>query len=289
MPINQALANILMDELVEQDKVEKSPDRPSKDILIVVHNQLEYTKKCLTSIVENTSDYNLHVWNNGSDKETEEWLESFGNSLPPVVGWSLTHVPENMGFIEPNNEMVSTCKGDYLILLNNDTEVGKGWDTALIGWLMKHPKYGVVGYEGGLVSSNGVGIGVGFGEEIDYVAGWCLCMSRDLYMHLGLFDMHNLKFAYGEDLDLGLRVREAGFRNYALHLKYVKHHANRTTSAIKDTFDLKPMLKANHLYIQTRWKDYLANQRVLLKYPDLDREATEMLNRNKMLPSPDKA
>ena len=40
----------------------------SKDILIVVHDQLEYVIKCVDSIYRNTQNFNLYIWNNNSKK-----------------------------------------------------------------------------------------------------------------------------------------------------------------------------------------------------------------------------
>lgn len=283
MPLNKELAEILQNELICQHIAETTEGSRKKDILVVVRNQLDYVKKCLEAVRENTSDYNLHVWNNASDEETTAWLDEFGNTLPVEAGWCIDHVPENQGFITPNNEMAACCKSDYIVLLNSDTEVRKGWDTAMIGWLEQNPKYGVVGYEGGLVAHNGVGVGVGHGNDVDYIAGWCLCISRNLYKSLGLFDENNLKFAYGEDLDFCLRAREAGLRSYALHLKYVLHHGNRTTNTVRHEMDLKSSFNANHKYIRERWKGFLESKRTLLRFPQLEKEAREKLGECPMI------
>jgi len=48
----------------------------SKDILIIVHNQLFYLKKCVESIRRNTKNYQIYIWNNNSDQETKSWIES---------------------------------------------------------------------------------------------------------------------------------------------------------------------------------------------------------------------
>ena len=45
----------------------------SKDILIVVHSQLPYLKKCIFSIRKHTQNYKILVWDNGSDEETSFW------------------------------------------------------------------------------------------------------------------------------------------------------------------------------------------------------------------------
>lgn len=278
MGMNNHLRAVLEKELVCQHTFATSGEKRTKDILIVVHDQLEYTKKCLECVVAATKDYNLHIWNNGSSQETTDWLTEFcDKGVPEDVPVCLCHVPENMGFIEPNNQMAAGMKGDYLILLNSDTEVRTGWDEAMIGWLECNPKYGIVGYEGGLMASNAIGVGVGHGDDIDYVAGWCLCMSNTVYGALGLFDAKNLQFAYGEDTDLGLRVREAGLRSYALHLHYVLHHGNRTTNAVRQVRDLKPTFKANHAYLRRRWASYLEKDRVLLRFPDLEQEIVAAL------------
>lgn len=268
----------MKDELLCLAKYEKA----EKDILIVVHNQLDYVKKCIESIKENTKNYNIFIWDNASDQETREYLKSVRNSSIMVV-----RSEENIGFIEPNNRLFELGKSDYVILLNSDTEVKPNWDKAMVGWLQQHEEVAQTGYMGGILNDEFRGGIIDFGSNIDYICGWSMCIRRDLldgwfdrlYSPLPdkkrffpstfdeepfskLFDQKNLKFAYAEDADLSLRIKEHGFDIYALHLDLVKHHENKTIKEVKKSpeksglkIDLKKTFLENHEYLERRWSN----------------------------------
>jgi GT2 family glycosyltransferase len=256
------LKEMMIEELLSQAAY--SP--VMKDIIIIVRDQFSYVKKCVDSIFNNTVNFNLYIWDNGSGPETADYLRSLEGD-----GVMIVRSEENEGFILPNNRLAALGESPYLVLLNSDTEVKSGWDEALIGWLQNNPSTGLVGFEGGLMNAEGMGINVNSGAEIDYVAGWCIAMSRETYGTLGLFDEKNLSFAYCEDTDLGLRAKEAGIGVYALNLELVLHHANRTSRAVSRERNMKPEFLANHEYIRRRWEKYLSEERVLLRYPDVER------------------
>jgi GT2 family glycosyltransferase len=155
-------------------------------------------------------------------------------------------------------------EGEYIILLNSDTRVSERWSELLLGYLQCNTEVAAVGYGGGLLDENGVGGKNTVGPDIDFVNGWCLCFSRKTYQEFGLFS-HELQFAYGEDADFSLRLKEAGRGVYALATPLVYHHGNKTISqvAAEKKMDLKTSFEQNHDYIRRRWADYLKTQRVL--------------------------
>jgi GT2 family glycosyltransferase len=246
----------------------------SVDIIIVVHNQLDYIKKCVETLYENTVNFKLYIWDNASDKPTADYLKELSETKNNV---HLERSVENLGFIKPNNILASRGSSDYLILLNSDTEVYKGWDTAMIGWLINKTEYGQVGYLGGLLDEHGQGGKARAGDLIDYVCGWCACMARTTYKENGLFD-ENLVFAYGEDADLSLRLQDKGWKLRALHLGLVLHHGNATINEVRKTRDCKQTFDQNHDYIRRRWKNYLLENRAVLKEIDATIEGKESKN-----------
>lgn len=259
--------------LVEELMAQYNAQPAGKDIIIVVHNQLELTKRCLESIFANTlPPFHIYLWDNASDGDTEMYLVNIRQSHPNVT---LVRSEENLGFISPNNELAQLGTNPYMILLNNDTEVSSGWDTALLGYLQAHENISAVGFQGGLLSEDGIGVNSNTGTEIDYIMGWCVCFSRELYKEFGLFDHVNLQFAYGEDSDFSLRLREAGKSIYAITMELVKHHAHQTTAAVKVKRNIKPEFVANHEYVHRRWHDYLKENRVLKKYPETEKQIYE--------------
>jgi len=243
-----------LDEIKEELLISATCKNVHKDILIVVKDQLIYVENCIKSLYENTSEFTLYLWDNASEEPTRTYLESL-QSKGNVV---LVKSNVNLGFLHPNNELAKLTKSDYIILLNSDTEVKKGWDKAMIGWLQCHPKTLEVGYSGSRLDEHYKGGGQAcFGKDIDYVCGWSICISRDCYQKFGLFDEKNLELAYCEDADLSLRIKEAGWDIYALHLDWVIHYENRTISEINnDPENRKIFLRAfqkNHEYMRTNW------------------------------------
>lgn len=63
-------SEVFRDQIAEEASV-IVPQDASKDILIVVHNQLDYVKQCIQSIQEHTNNYHIYIWDNGSDDETK--------------------------------------------------------------------------------------------------------------------------------------------------------------------------------------------------------------------------
>lgn len=232
-----------------------------KDILIIVHDQIDFVKPCIDSLYLNTNNFTLYLWDNNSMAPTREYLEELAKTNNNVV---LVRNSENIGFIKPNNELSKLGTSPYIILLNSDTEVSKGWDTALIGWMKNNNNCAIVGYQGGTLDADGKGLGGSVNGKFDYVCGWCLCMKRNIYEKLGLFDEKNLTFAYGEDSDLSLRMKEQGFDIHVLNIKLVKHYGNVTSMEVSKEMDMSVTFLQNHKYIKTRWQHYLKNERVSL-------------------------
>ena len=222
----------------------------SKDILIVIKDQLPYVKRCIESIQACTENYTLYLWDNASEQETKDYLES----LKDVV---LIRSEENLGFIKPNNRLAELTASTYLILLNSDTEVKPGWDRMMLGWLQTHPTILEVGYCGSKLNEEFKGGPAAFGYDIDYVTGWCMCIHRDTYDEFGLFDEKNLRLAYCEDADFSLRIKEAGFQVYALHADLVLHYENKTISQVNRCElarqKFAEAFQANHCYVKRRW------------------------------------
>lgn len=258
-------------------KIAEQARNASKDIIIVVHDQLDYLKQCIDSLRENTSNCHIYIWDNGSRLETKSYIESLVTSCDPNGDWHITSMRSetNIGFIRPNNELVRWGDSEYIILLNSDTKVFAGWDKAMIGLLESNPEVGQVGFWGGHMGPDGRGFGGANGYEVDYIPGWCFCISRNMYNQLGLFDEH-LTFAYCEDADLSLRIKESGKKIFALHAPLVHHYQNKTIIEVEKEgqIDVAASFAANHEYIKTRWKKYIEQDRVLIKRASINAEPT---------------
>lgn len=239
----------ILQELLCANKYEPA----EKDILIVVHNQIEYLKKCVDSVRKNTKKYQIYIWDNASDKETKEWISSQNDII-------CVRSEINEGFIKPNNALAKMSTNPYIILLNSDTEVLPDWDKAMIAHIQQH-NFSQVGYLGGILNSKGKGVKFSFGSEIDYIPGWCFCIPRKIYDEFGLFDEKYLYFAYCEDSDFSMRLLDAKKNIFSLHLGLVIHHENKTIKEVAKTHDCRKSYDHNHEIIEKRYF-YKLNQRL---------------------------
>lgn len=244
--------------LKEEELKNISSNIVEKDILIVVHNQLDYLKNCIESIYRNTENFNLFIWNNNSDLETTNYIIDLRNKNNNI---KIFNSSINLGFIIPNNTMVKITNSPYIILLNTDTFVNKFWDKLLIGFLEKNKDVLLTGYCGGVLNEEGIGYKSEFGYNCDYICGYCMCFSRSTYKEFGLFDENNLKFAYFEDSDFSLRIKEKNKKIYACYNSLVHHYQNKTSIDLinKKQFPYKE-IEENKIYFNKRWKSYLKNK-----------------------------
>ena len=228
-------------------------DDAYKDILVVVHNQYEYVKNCLESVFKNTENFRLHVWDNGSQKATASLLEDYASEGKIT----LYRQESNLGFIIPNNRMAALCKSDWMILLNSDTEVFSNWDKVLIGALMANKEAAQSGF-GGILDKNIKGKGLfAAGFEVDYILGYCFCISRETHHQFGLFDEANISFAYCEDSDFSLRLRESGKKLYGCYASgLVRHYGSKTTmDVLSSNPELLEAARKNQKYMLERWSE----------------------------------
>jgi GT2 family glycosyltransferase len=237
----------ILEELFATEKYESV----SKDILIVIKDQFDYISNCLKSIFDHTEDFQLFLWDNGSKEKTANYLKKIAEKENVF----LHRQEENQGFIVPNNSLAKMGSSPYIVLLNSDTVVYTNWDKTLIAWLQQNQDVAAVGYEGSKLDDNFRGGGKPyFGYEPDYINGWCLAFSRTTFNQFGLFDQKNLEWAYGEDSDFSLRLKEAGKRIYACHCPSVYHFGNKTVQEIaNEGVDFSGPFERNHAYLRKRW------------------------------------
>lgn len=238
-------------------------------IVILTHNQLEYTLRCLESIRLHTEDYELILVDNGSTDGTAEVLlrSSFKTVLNPV----------NEGFAKGCNQGLALAEGEYVLFLNNDTVVTPGWLNAMLRLFQDEPLCGMVGPVSNYVSGPqqieaGYGPGVEGLEafaasrlpvwrnhcwELPRLVGFCLLLRRSLAQQLGGFDE---RFGLGnyEDDDLCMRVSREGWRLLVACDSFVHHYGHVTMNALED-FDLPGLLQRNKAIANSKWGDDLVD------------------------------
>ena len=218
---------------------------PRVSILIPVFNELTVTIECLMALEAAGLDEAVEIVV-ADDASTDPDMAV----LAEVPGLVLVRHPENLGFLRSCNAAFSRCRGDYVLLLNNDTQVQPGAVQAMLAALDADAGLGAVGpkllYPNGrlqeagcFVRPNGESGMIGLfadpaegGYERDRDVAYCsgaALMVRRAAIGETLFD-EAYRPAYCEDTDLCLRLIEAGHRIRYLHQAVVVHHLSVSTS-----------------------------------------------------------
>lgn len=201
---------------------------PFFSVVILNWNGRHLLEECLDSISSQSfRDFETIVVDNGSTDGSVAWLEDrYGDAISSVA------LSSNLGFAGGNNAGIRVARGRYVVLLNNDTAVDPGWLAALADAVRRHPHAGMftpkilnyfrrdeIDNTGHLIYPDGMARGRHrlekddrrFDEEGEVLSpsGCAGCYSRRMLDEIGLLD--ESFFAYGEDVDLGLRGRWAGY------------------------------------------------------------------------------
>jgi len=251
--------------------------KPKVSIIIPVFNNLGLTRNCLQAIFTNTQgpEYEVIVVDNASTDGTAEYLKGMQSARVRCIFNS-----ENKGFVEACNAAAELAVGDYLLFLNNDTEVQQGWLSSLVEFADKKPDRGAVGsklvyptgklQEAGCITfSDGHGWNYGrhgsptdprfnFVREVDYCSGAALMVRTDLWRDIGGFD-RRFAPAYYEDTDLCFQIRERGFKVYYQPKSVVIHHEGRTAGTQLQSGYKRYQLENRAKFVE-KWASTLSRQ-----------------------------
>lgn len=199
---------------------------PKVSIVVPVYNDYRVTVHCLQSVLRYTpaGQYEVLVADDGSDDLTTT-IEERLLGITVVRGG-------NLGFLRNCNRAAAQARGDFVLLLNNDTAVTEGWLEVLLK-VFDDPQVGAAGPKllfanGALQEAGGImwkdGSAWNFGrmddaakpaysyvKEVDYISGACLMLRRELWQQLDGFDERFVP-AYYEDADICFAVRDAGYK-----------------------------------------------------------------------------
>lgn len=221
-------------------------------IIIPNWNGAQFLPTCLNSLAKQTyQPIEVIIVDNASTDNSEKLVKS-DFSWVKWIG-----LPENRGFTGACNEGLRAAKGEFLALLNNDTEVDSRWAEAVVDAFNRHPEIGSVASKmllfdrrdhihtaGDYFTTNGRAGNRGvwqrdegqFDQE-EYVFSACGGSSvyrRAMLDEIGLLD--DDFFFSSEDIDLGWRAQLAGWRCLYTPHAIVYHHLSATGGGVTASY-----------------------------------------------------
>ena len=256
--------------------------RPLVSIIIPNKDHVDDLSRCVESII-NLSTYDNYeiviVENNSETAEIRTYYEEI--SRHPRV--QVVEYKGDFNYSKINNFGVQYAKGEYLLLLNNDTEViTPDWMEELLMYAMRKD-VGVVGaklyYPDKTIQHAGIVIGLGahrtaghthyripeanvgymgrlcYAQDVTAVTGACMMVSKALYEELGGLD-ESFTVALN-DVDFCLRVREKGLLNIFTPYAELYHYESKSRgSDKKDERALRYQQESDRFRV--KWADALA-------------------------------
>jgi hypothetical protein len=231
-------------------------------VVVVNWNRKELLRACLTSLRrQQCVRFETIMVDNGSTDGSADMAEA-------EFGARVIRNSENRGFCAANNQGIAAARGEFIALLNNDAEAEAGWLAALHRACTTAPDVGMAASKvlvwedprlidkaGHLIFPDGQNRGRGSGEldkgqydcdeEVLWPDGSAAMYRKEMLEAIGGFDEDF--FAYGDDAELGLRARIAGWRAIYTPQAVVRHHRGATLG--KDSVRRLELIERNRLLL----------------------------------------
>ena len=233
---------------------------PRVSVIIVSFEVRELLRCCLDSLGAQEG-VQVETW-------VVENASRDGSADMVAGGYPAAHLvrnASNVGFATANNQALRQATGDWLLLLNPDTELPPGALAGLVRIFDRHPAAGAVGLalrnpDGSpqascfafpglwnqMLESVGlkrIAMSLGRGTpsaappppggegETDWVSGACLALSRPAFQAIGGLD--ESLFLYGEEMDWCWRARRGGFSTVWSNAAVVLHHGGASGTGLR--------------------------------------------------------
>lgn len=248
---------------------------PLVSIVIPAYGKLPYTLACLRSVAQHgaQASFEVIVVDDASPDGSAAALERIG-------GLRLLRNPHNLGFVGSCNAGAAAARGEFLLFLNNDTQVSRGWIDALLRCFAERPDCGIAGSRlvypdgrlqeaGGIVFADGScwnygrfesrdAPAFGYRRQVDYVSGAALLIRSALFRQLDGFDERYAP-GYYEDTDLAFAVRLLGLNVYYEPASLVVH-CEGISAGTDPARGMKRHQATNQAKFTGKWRAELAAQ-----------------------------
>lgn len=259
---------------------------PKVSIIIPFRDQVKVLRRCVESILNRTDYKNFEIVlvnNQSQEKTTIDYLKEL--EIDPSCKILSYDKPFNFSAI--NNFAAKWCRSEYLLFLNNDTEViSLEWLSAMVSQIQRE-EVGAVGakliYPNGRIQHAGVIMGLGIaghafkhmhGDNEGYmsmantirnysaVTAACMMVKKSVFDEIGGFDEENFSIAYN-DVDLCLRLRKNGY--LVVYTPYAKlYHYESLSRGDDEELKKKNPEKyqrviAERKHMLKKWKKWILN------------------------------
>ena len=252
-------------------------------ILIPTCDHIRDLETCVESIYARTTypDFEiLLIENNSKEEQTFRSYERMRKEHPDTLK-VLTWQGKGFNYSALNNFGARYATGEYLLLLNNDTEViTPGWLEEMVMYAQQK-RVGCVGakllYPDDTIQHAGVGFGIGgvaghlhkyfpatsdgYMGRLNYVqdvygdTAACLLIRKEIYDEVhGLDESYAVAF---NDVDFCVRVREAGYTNVFTPFAQLYHYESKSRG-MEDNPEKQKRFQGEVLRFQARWGGLLA-------------------------------
>ena len=216
---------------------------PKVSVIVINWNGLDLTRNCLKFLRRNAYYGNVEfiVVDNGS---TDGSYEKLKREFPFARHIRL---PINKGYSHGANKGIVSSKGEYVLIMNNDIQVTKGWVSPLIE-VMENDKT-IVSATPKILS---------FGKKykipkkttckvVDAPSGAATCYRKEALNEIGLLDEKNFYPIYGEENDWSYRASNAGYKTVEVQNSVIYHKGSVTTRREYATNELYIVLETHRI------------------------------------------
>lgn len=245
---------------------------PKVSIIVLTYNNLEMNKKCINSILQKTAyaNYELIIVDNKSTDGTTDYLKELQKESIPNVKIILNQ--ENLGFAGGNNLGIQEADGKYVLLLNNDTVVTRGWLTSMTKHLENNAHYGMCNPVTNSIGNESM-IKVHYHNEaeleqfayiytsknmneefldVDRLPLFATLIRKSVIDEVGMLDTR-YKVGMFEDDDFTNSVKAAGYDIVIVEDAFIHHVNNASFKKLNDD-EYKKIFETNKAIYEQKWK-----------------------------------
>ena len=259
-------------------------DNPKVSIIIPMKDKVNLTKVCIDSLYNKNTYQNFEIIivdNNSTEEETLNYFNALKKEHDNV---KILTIKEKFNYSRLNNLAIKETTGDYILLLNNDTEVlDKDFLDYMVGYAsrdhvgcvglkllykdLKVQHAGVVLGYGGVAghifvtaSNKDIGIFNRLSMPYDYsaVTAACLLVKKSKYLEVDGFD-ENLKVALN-DVDFNLKMLKKGYYNVCLNNISLLHYESKSRGYEVTKEQIERFQKEQD-YMKKKWGKELENDK----------------------------